>query len=331
MKIGRISENVLKRSVLQQIKTKCDEVVIGAGIGNDCAVFSFPENPRAEENDKYVTMSCLQEGFLDRGITLLLQKCVNRIGARGGKALSASLSFLLPAETEEALLKKLMTEAESFCRLLHIQIAEAGGRVSEAVAKPYGTVTIYGTAPLGERHTVRAAAPGQEIVISKWIGLEGTAVLAERCREKLKERFPSWLVAEAERFDRYMSTVEESAAAIQAGACAIHNVSEGGVFAALWELAEGAGVGLTVDLKRIPIKQETVEVCNFCNRNPYELLSEGCLLMTCADGAVLTAALEEAGIPAVTVGRITGSRDKLILNDGEARYLDRPHADEIYK
>ena len=100
--------------------------------------------------------------------------------------------------------------------------------------------------------------------------------------------------------------------------------------AALWELAEGAGVGLTIDIKKIPVRQETVEVCNQLNVNPYELLSGGCLLMTTRNGTGLAADLEAAGIPAAVIGRTTDSNDRLILNDGEERYLDRPAQDGIY-
>ena len=100
---------------------------------------------------------------------------------------------------------------------------------------------------------------------------------------------------------------------------------------AIWELAEGAGTGLTVDLKKLPLRQETVEVCECCNINPYELKSGGCVVMTSEDGCGLVAALEAGGIPAVVVGRLTDSNDRIILNEDEVRYMDRPRTDEIYK
>ena len=118
---------------------------------------------------------------------------------------------------------------------------------------------------------------------------------------------------------------------MKSGVCAMHDASEGGIFGALWELAEGAGVGLTIDLKKLPLRQETVEVCECCNINPYELKSGGCLVMTSEDGKGLVAALEAEGIPAVVVGRLTDSNDRIIKNDDEVRYMDRPRTDEIYK
>ena len=172
---------------------------------------------------------------------------------------------------------------------------------------------------------------GQDIIITKWIGLEGTADLAARNREKLNVRYPAYLVEEAAAFDRYYSILPEAATAVKSGGCTMHDVSEGGVFAALWEMAEGAGVGLTIDMKKLPLRQETVEVCEFCYVNPYELRSGGSLIFASPEGTAVVEALAAEGIPAVIVGRFSDSNERLILNEDEVRYMDRPQRDEIYK
>lgn len=136
---------------------------------------------------------------------------------------------------------------------------------------------------------------------------------------------------EAAAFDRYYSILPEAATAVKSGGCTMHDVSEGGVFAALWEMAEGAGVGLTIDMKKLPLRQETVEVCEFCNVNPYELRSGGSLIIASPEGTAVVEALAAEGIPAVIVGRFTDSNERLILNEDEVRYMDRPQRDEIYK
>ena len=201
---------------------------------------------------------------------------------------------------------------------------------------PVAVVTGYGKATGGKAlspksYGTKEARPGQDVVISKWIGLQGTALVAKRNREKLLTRYPAYFIEEAAGFDRYLSIIPEAATAIKSGVCAMHDVSEGGIFGALWELAEGAGVGLNIDLKKIPLRQETVEVCEHCNVNPYELLSGGSLLMTAEDGPGLVLALEEAGIPAVIVGKVTDSKDRILRNEDEVRYMDRPKQDEIYR
>lgn len=176
----------------------------------------------------------------------------------------------------------------------------------------------------------RAPFPGQDVVLSKWIGLEGTALLAKRCRPRLLERYPAYLVEEAEGFGRYLSIVPEAEAAAGFGAGVMHDASEGGIFGALWELAEGAGVGLSIDMRKLSLRQETVEVCECCGVNPYELLAGGCLIMTAQDGPGLVSALERQGIPAAVVGKVTKGNERILINGDEIRYMDRPKRDAVY-
>ena len=356
MKSGKISVNVLKRSVFKQIRAKREEVVNGAGMGADCAVFTFADGD--------MTVSCIQEApvavqedsaFLReaaeiaqeaggaessgksgnnfaerRTMAQLIQKCANNLAAKGAEPVAVLITLLLPENTEEPDIKKLMAEADGACQELHMQIAGGQTRVTTAVKVPCGVVTGIGKISKETHHRLRGAAPGQDVVISKWIGLEGTSLLARQYGELLSECLPVYFVEEAAGFDRLLSVVPEAATAVKSGVCAMHDVSEGGIFGALWELAEGAGVGLTIDLKKLPLRQETVEVCECCNVNPYELLSGGCLLMTCEDGSALVSALRAEGIAAVTVGKVTDSNDRILVNEDEVRYLDRPKVDQIY-
>ena len=103
------------------------------------------------------------------------------------------------------------------------------------------------------------------------------------------------------------------------------------MFGSLYELAGRLGVGLSIDLKKIPVKQETIEICEFFDLNPYELLSGGSLLIVTEDGDGMVKVLEEAGIPAVIIGRTTDSNDKVLHNGEEIRFLEPAKPDEIGK
>ena len=339
MKTGKITGNILKRSVLGQIRTVRDEILGGAGVGGDCAIFASSEGE---------FVSCMQEAVLTAEVgraesafdgsapvftmPWLIQKCANNLAAAGAEPIAVMISLFLPESANEQDLKALMSRAEDKCGELHMAIAGGQSRVTKDVLAPVAVVSGYGRLiDKTLEHSVRTARHGQDVVISKWIGLEGTAILAERFRRRLLARYPAYLVEEAAGFGRYQSILPEAAAAVKSGVCAMHDASEGGIFAALWELAEGAGVGLTIDLKKLPIKQETVEVCECCGANPYELMSGGCLLMTAEDGAGLTAALQKTGIPAVVVGKVTDSNDRIFVNGDEIRYMDRPARDELYR
>ncbi len=129
----------------------------------------------------------------------------------------------------------------------------------------------------------------------------------------------------------YLSIIPEAAVAGRYGATAMHNVSEGGIFGALWEMMDGAGTGMVIDLKSIPIRQETVEICEFFDLNPYQLLSGGALLITADKGQELVKELQKEGIPATIIGKTTAGKDRVIRNEEEERFLDLPKMDEIFK
>ena len=91
------------------------------------------------------------------------------------------------------------------------------------------------------------------------------------------------------------------------------------------------GPGLDVDLKKIPVRQETIEVCELFHINPYQLTSAGCFLLAAADGEEAAERLGRQQIRAQVIGRMRNDRDKIIRNGEEARFLDRPGSDEIWK
>ena len=111
----------------------------------------------------------------------------------------------------------------------------------------------------------------------------------------------------------------------------MHTITEEGVLGALWEMADSAGLGMCVEMRELPIRQETVEICEFCHLNPYELTSAGCLLIAAEDGAGLVEELGKAHIPAAVIGRFTDGNDRILMRGEEVSYLDRQAADELMK
>ena len=247
---------------------------------------------------------------------------------------AVTLSLTLPQEAEEAVLKELMEQAEECCGKLNIQIAGGHTEVSGAVNWPVVTATVIGKAAVKredqhERHKV--CEGHKDVVVSKWIGIEGTAILVREKEEELLKRFSAGFLGAAREQERYLSVEREAAIALKSSVYAMHDVRNGGIFGALWELSRKLGVGLSIDLKEIPVKQETIEICEFFNISPYELLSGGALIMAAEDGNGLVRELKKAGIAASVIGRTNDSNDRLILNGEETRYLGPPGPDEIYK
>ncbi len=325
MKIGKVPETVLKRSILKQVHNRRNEVLVGPGVGEDCAVLELKEGETFLVSTDPITGASKDAGKLAVHIT------ANDIASSGGELIGIMLTALLPPDTEEAQIKQMMAEVEEACTQLDMQVLGGHTEITDAVNRPVLTVTGIGKGKKEQLLTTKNIKPGQDVVVTKWIGLEGTSILAKEREEELLTRYPRHLIETAKGFDQYLSVVKEAATAIKSGASAMHDVTEGGIFGALWEVAEGAGVGLRIDLKKLPIKQETVEICEFFRISPYELVSSGSMLIVTDNGHDLTAALKEQGIQATVVGKTTDNNDRVVLNGEESRFLEPPKTDELYK
>lgn len=325
MKIGKVPENVLKRSVMKQLHYKRDEVILGPGIGEDCAALALAEDEILVMSTDPITGTAKDIG------KLAIQITANDLASAGAEPIGVMLTILLPDGTREIALKRIMEQMECACREAKMQILGGHTEVTAVVNQPVVNVAGVAKAKKGSLISTAGARAGMDIVVSKWVGIEGTMIFAKEKEAELKEHFPADFVDTAIGFDRYLSVVPEAAVATQSSVAAMHDVTEGGLFGALWEMAEASGVGLEIDLKKIPIRQETVEICEYFDVNPYGLISSGMMLMASADGNALVLALQEAGIPATVIGKATEGNDRVIIRDKERRFLEPPKTDELYK
>ncbi|MFP3153235.1 AIR synthase family protein [Lachnospiraceae bacterium ZAX-1] len=325
MKVGKISESILKRSVFKQIRTVRPEVVLGAGVGEDCAAMQLKADEIFVVSTDPITGTAVDIGHLAIHITL------NDLSSCGAEPVGVLLTILLPEDATEADLKEMMKQIEDVCAIFHVQIMGGHTEVTKAVNQPVITVCGIGKAKEGQLVSTSGVKPGQDIIVSKWIGLEGTSIIAKKKEEELLSRYPNHMVDTAKGFDQYMSVLPEAAVAMKFGVCAMHDVTEGGIFGALWEMAEASGIGLCIDLKKIPVRQETIEVCEFYGISPYELISSGCMLMAVDNGSNLVHEIEKAGIKASVIGKAVSGKDRILMNEEEKRFLEPPKTDELYK
>ena len=323
MRPGKISESVLKRSVLKQIKTKRDEVTRGAEVGEDCAFFSFSE----KEGTLLTTAPIVVDEF--ENIAYELTAITNNVAAAGGEPVGIVVSTILPDKILESVVQRLSGELERACHKLNLQISGGNTVISKAVNKPILNVTVVGKKDEGIHNSFHKYKPGQDILLTKWVGLAGTAILAGKEQEKLEGRLPGYIVENGISLKEEISVLKESRIAMEVGTFGMHDVSRGGVFSALWELAEKGNVGIEVDLKKIPVRQETIEICEVLGVNPYELYGAGSLIIVSDKGNRLIHELEKQEISAVIIGKITAENGKVILNGEETRYLDRPKHDSM--
>ncbi|MCI9140319.1 hydrogenase maturation factor [bacterium 1XD42-8] len=325
VKIGKVSESILKRSVFSQIKTKRKEVLVGAGVGEDCAALKLENGEIFVISTDPITGTAKDVGKLAVHIT------ANDIASSGAEPIGIMLSLLLPEWVTEREMKEIMGQVEDACHVLNIQIMGGHTEVTKAVNQPVMTVTGVGKIDQGSLLSTRGAKPGQDIILSKWIGLEGTSIIAKEKEKELLNRFPKHMIERAKEFDQYLSIIPEAKIGVEMKVSSMHDVTEGGIFGALWEMAEASEVGLEIDLKEIPVKQETIEICEYFLLNPYCLISSGSLLMAGDNGYEVVRELKKAGIHGAVIGKAVKGRDRVVINDNERRYLEPPKSDELYK
>ena len=334
MNIGKVSESVLKRSVLKYVQQnsksigKTCHLIQGAKVGADCALFAVSEGGTSRMGS--ATAAAI--GRHRMVVVEAMTNACNNLICGGVEAFGVELSLVLPEAIYESELRHMMEEAEQFAADHQITILGGHTTVSSFVTETIATVTAIGRCVGFEAKDMK---PGMDVVMSKWIGLQGTCKIAETRKEELEKRLPPRMIAEASGYSKYMSVLPEARVAMEAGVCAMHDISGGGIFRALWELAEAAQTGIRIELKKIPVKQETIEICEVFGLNPYEFLSGGALLMVTKDGESLVEKLAETGISATVIGRLTDDNDRVLVNhteEGEeTRFLERPKTDEIDK
>ncbi len=355
MKSGNVTGNVYRRSIYH--KLNCGKNEKSAVTGENCAFFlpEFPSdgffgeppqggNGGAGAAGVRIAAAMSHTSYPgETGGKYAVYAAANQAAAAGAARLSGVLlRILLPSGAPEQLLGRIAKGAREAADELGIPVLDAKAQVSFGITVPLTSAAALGGAKAGDKAPEQGREQGsgkdgregpedRQVVMTKWAGLEGSAILADLCGEKLRERYPAWLLEEARGMEGFLSVCKEAEIAAKAGADALCAAAEGGIFHALWTLAQRAGVGLDIDLKKIPIRQETVEICNALDRNPYGLLSNGSLLCLTPRGDRLVRALQEEGIPAAVIGFAADGNDRVVRNGEETRFLEPAGEDEIYQ
>lgn len=319
MKIGKISESVCKRSVLKYVKKNHEKILRGAALQDDCALFSC----------QTVSFPVTETLLIRRAIFAV----VNDLAVKGVRASKISFSITLPERVRENKLSLMMEEAQSICDGLGILIVAGHTMVTDGVSDIVVTATAEGkkNTLFQEKNYTKKEYIGWDIVCVGAIAMDATAMLVQARENELLKRFPKTMIQKAFAMEETLCAQEHVREISNIAPAKILAVREGGIFASLWDLAKETECGLSIELKKIPMKQTVVEISNYYDLNPYEMISTGCLLLATPDGELLANALYEKGLLAEVIGKLNETNDKLILNEDEVRYIDLPKPDQIRK
>jgi hydrogenase maturation factor len=326
---GKLPGPFLSR-LIETYRTAPDpSVLVTAGYGRDAAAIEFGGETLIVKSDPitFATESPAQ---------YLIAVNANDIACLGGTPRWMTVVALMPEETTtEIHVEELFRDLKLACDELGISILGGHTEVTLGIDRPLLIGTLLGT--VGP-HGVLAPGLAQlddDIFMTRWAGIEGTALLARELTDPLTAALGEKLVRSAAKLLRSpgISIVRDANTLRELpGLRAMHDPTEGGVATAIHELAEASGLGAEIFADAIPILPETRAISDFYDLDPFGMLSSGALLIAVdsSQRAMVFETASNAGIPITHIGRMLEPGQGVIeINDSVRSALPRYDRDEL--
>ena len=328
--VGKLPSALLRR-LLDKIKIEDKQVILGPTIGEDVAIIKFGSKLLVAKADP-VTFATDLIGWYAVNVN------ANDIATAGVKPRWFLATILLPEGCVNTEAEKIFAQILSACGSLEIALVGGHTEITYGLKRPIIVGCMLAEAENQPLITTSGARPGDNVVITKGIAIEGTAVLArEAKRSLLLSGLSQDLIQRAADylFSPGISVLKEALiAASSVKVNSMHDPTEGGLFTGLWEIASAAHVGLWVEENKIPILAECKAICDGLSLNPLGLLASGSLIITLGSSETpkLLAALDENGIDAAVIGKVVDEKEGLRMHtDKGTRALPEFERDELAK
>jgi hydrogenase maturation factor len=314
----------LRGLVLGRLGARRPETLIGAKLGIDAAAIAIDVDWACVLTTDPITTAATGAGRL--GVHVVC----NDLAAMGAEPVGVLATLLFPDGASPQTIAEITADIDATARALNVEVLGGHTEVAPGLSAPIVVMTGVGKARRDRLLTAGGAKPGDALVLTKAAGLEGSHILASDFASRLGE-VPAELLAEARGYASELSVVPEARLAIDLGATAMHDPTEGGIIGATWEMAEASGCGFRIFAARIEVRPPTQAICAALNVDPLRLIASGALLIACDDGARMVEGLVKAGIPAADIGEMTEMGRHLVYPDGRVEEIDHLDTDEIYR
>lgn len=321
--VGKVPQEVLDELVYRHLGARRADVLVHASFGEDCAVIDFGGGLAA------VTTDPITGAGEDLGWYALLIG-TNDLAAAGAEPVAVVLTVLLAPERPADDLARIMRDAAAAAASLGIEIAGGHSEVVSGIDRTIVVVTAFGRVARDRLLRSGSARSGDAVLLTKAAGIEGTAILADACRAELLPALGEPAVARARAFRERLSVLPEARAAAAAGAHAMHDVTEGGVLGAVYEIAAASGLGVLLEADCVPVLSETRAICDVLGIDPLALIGSGALLAATPEPDRTAAAIAAAGVTATVVATL-GTGDRRVRRAGREESLAPPARDELWR
>ena len=316
MQAGKLPPELLSE-LLDKIKIDDPRVVLGPRSGEDAALIDIGDRYLVAKMDPITFATDLIGWYV-------VQVNSNDLAVMGATPRWLMATLLLPEGTEPATAGMIFEQLQDACDGLGISLVGGHTEVTYDLPRPLAVGAMLGEVSKEDVVLTSGARPGDAIVLTKGVAIEGTAILAREAPERLRDAGVAVDVVDRASkllFDPGISVVRDAKVARDAvDVHSMHDPTEGGLATALREASGAAGVGVIIDADRVPVLPECQAVCNALGLDPLGLIASGALLATVSpeDAPALVSALHREGIAAWEIGSVTEHEEgvRLRTNDG---------------
>lgn len=324
--VGKLPPDLLVRLVAQQPVTD-PSVIVGPGVGLDCAVVEVGDTLLVYKSDP-ITFATDEIGWYVVHIN------ANDIATTGARPRWLLATLLLPEKaTTPALVEQISGQIHDACREIGVTVIGGHTEITYGLERAIVMGTMIGEVERKRLVTPRGVNPGDRILLTKGVPIEATAILAREFPARLAAHLSESELSQARNFlhDPGIGVLRDAQIATRAGkVTAMHDPTEGGLAAALWELAEASGRALYIDVDAAPVPTLSARICQAFGLDPLATIASGALLITASAGDALAIrrALDAEGIACAEIGWAEDGPAG-VWQTGERRHLPRPERDDI--
>ena len=324
---GKLPLDLLSR-MLSGIDARDPRVVLGARAGEDAALIDIGDRYLVAKTDPITFATDLIGWYM-------VQVNANDLAAMGATPRWLLATLLLPEGTSPEQAQAIFAQILDACAELGITLIGGHTEITYDLPRPIAVGALLGEAAKDRVVLTSGAMPGDAVILTQGIAIEGASILAREAADALADAGVSpELIRRAQEllFAPGISVAKAAAVACEIGVNSMHDPTEGGLATALRELAAAADIGVTVHAESIPVLPECRAICRALALDPLGLIASGALLATLPQdrAARLIAALRQAGIPAAQIGSATPPAEGLTLIQGDdLRPLPEFERDEL--
>lgn len=325
MQVGKLTPAALQQLIFDRLSKRREEVLLRGALGEDSAALDLAGDLCIVSTDP-ITGASKHAGWL------AIHVSCNDVAANGAEPVAALLTLLLPAGSDLSLVQEIMTDAERAAQEVSVEIVGGHTELTTAVNQPIISTTVIGRVSAESLATSASIQPGDALLATKYVGLEGTAILAWDYPHLTRSLLGEELWIAARELKQQISVVPEARIANRLGVKAMHDVTEGGVLGAAYEMAGAAGLGFDLKEANLLLHPATKLLAEHLQFDPLRLISSGTLLLATPQPEPLVAALQNRGIPVSVIGHFHSSDAKrLIRIDGSVEEVAPPASDELWR